>query len=200
MERTGDADPVLTGGIGKGGEKSGMGRAVDLMRDGATMRGGRMRGTMMQDLTQSSTIRLWELAPGTQCVIDDHGDRGVFTIEQVMQLVREAELRRLGQDRIHGAFRHVLGRLSAWIVSHHRSIREAYLTDRDSSLLFLVVAEGQAYDEAIHDALIAVDVDLANDPAAAPFHLSTLLMPGSVPKDAPLAFLSRNLRMHHRKG
>jgi hypothetical protein len=59
--------------------------------------------------------------------------------------------------------RKLLRKLREWFDNHVDSISEAYLTTRDSGLLFLVVQEDKAFNPSLEDALTDLDLEVAND-------------------------------------
>jgi hypothetical protein len=72
--------------------------------------------------------------------------------------------------------RTLLRKLADWI-KNHDDVREAYLTPRDSGMLFLIVRKSKKFDSAFEDALSDLDVEIANDEAFALIRLSVLALP-----------------------
>jgi hypothetical protein len=75
------------------------------------------------------------------------------------------------------AFNHIASKCSSWVQRNPDKLQGAYLTQRDGRILFIAVSILMDYDEPLHDSLIDLDMDIANDPDARPIRLATLLLP-----------------------
>lgn len=91
----------------------------------------------------------------------------------------------------------LLERLAGWIGRHHAKIADAYLTVRDSGLLFLAVQQTAAHDTPLDDALTQLDLEVANDPD---FSLISMAV-HSIPRAAQAtieSFVSPKLSLRYR--
>jgi len=83
----------------------------------------------------------------------------------------------------------VLGR---WVREHGDKIRNAYITLREGSILFLVVQKGKQHDGDFEDELSHLDIAVAQDGQMELLNVSMLILPNC--SDAARAgFVDRNL-------
>ena len=75
------------------------------------------------------------------------------------------------QIQFKDQFELLLKRLVEWVSEHAADVHKAFLTRRDSGLLFLVVLNTEQFDPIIEDSLTDLDLEIAND---ADFKLITL--------------------------
>jgi hypothetical protein len=128
----------------------------------------------MSMITQQQNIIL--LRHGDQrevCVETADEDRFLMTVESVVRACKaHGHIAEVGKQ-----LRRLLRKLKDWLDAHPEDIREAYLTVRDSGLLFLVVREMKAFNDALEEALTDLDIDVANDEAFNLIRLSVLALP-----------------------
>lgn len=67
------------------------------------------------------------------------------------------------QIRFKDQFDGLVEKLLEWLQAHDAHISEAYLTVRDSGLLFLVVTKGKGMDDELENALTELDLEIAHD-------------------------------------
>jgi hypothetical protein len=124
----------------------------------------------------------------TRSVVIDPGDHDVFvvTVEKAILACQvEATFSAFDQQ-----YRALLGHLAKWAHARAGKIQTAYLTTRDSGLLFLVVTESRSFDPDFESELTHLDIDVARDKAYDYIRLSVLALPNS-PADAVASFISR---------
>ncbi|MCR9206601.1 MAG: hypothetical protein NXI28_00115 [bacterium] len=90
-------------------------------------------------------------------------------------------------ERFRVQFNLLVKRLGAWLKDQHE-VRSAFLTLRDSQLLFLVVTETSEYDADFEDALSDLDIELANDADLSDIGFGVLSLP-NVPADSLESFM-----------
>ncbi|MEQ8787901.1 MAG: hypothetical protein RIC55_16465 [Pirellulaceae bacterium] len=83
-------------------------------------------------------------------------------------------------------------RLGDWFIEHLESADSAYLTTRDSGLLFLVVQKSDIFDERLADELTSLDLEISGDSDFALITLSVHAVPNS-PEEAIASFLSKDM-------
>ena len=96
-----------------------------------------------------------------------------------------------------GQFDCLLDHLADWIDRHRSAIDEAYLTTRDSGLLFVVVTQSKTFDSAFEDELTALDIEVANDSDYSLIGMNVLAIPPSG-DDTTHSFISKKLGIRFR--
>ncbi len=94
-------------------------------------------------------------------------------------------------------FSMLLKRLQAWVLERS-DLRDAFLTLRETGLLFLAVKKTARYDDALEDALSALDVELANDQDIR-FEIDVMALP-PVTEESMQSFLSPVLTLRFKSG
>jgi hypothetical protein len=75
--------------------------------------------------------------------------------------------------------RKLVRRVTEWLDVHPEDVQEAYLTVRDSGLLFLIVRKTKPFNEALEDALTELDLEIANDETLDLIRFSGLVLPAT---------------------
>ena len=87
--------------------------------------------------------------------------------------------------------------LAEWIDLHSDDVKEAYLTTRDSGLLFLVVTKGKTFNGSFEDELTGLDIEVANDTDYSLINMNVLAIPPSGDEDTH-SFISNKLELRFR--
>jgi hypothetical protein len=130
-------------------------------------------------------FRIFEGEKGRVLVNHLNGDRFVLSIQEVVNACgafsRQADLSKQAEL--------LFQKLGEWSCQRSDVIRSSHLTIRDSSLLFVVVQKGRAFDQGLCDDLVGLDLDIAGDPSLDLIHLDVLAIPAATP-EAVAAFTS----------
>lgn len=123
---------------------------------------------------------------GSVVVTPADQDRFIVTVQEAVVACRDAkeilEYRRQLVDRL-------VPTLKSWLEARRPKVRKAFLTIRDSGLLFLVVRKEAAVDGEFTDQLTALEVDVANDAALNMIRMDVLALP-DVSEDGLRSFLN----------
>ncbi|MHB1424924.1 MAG: hypothetical protein ACYC3I_17265 [Gemmataceae bacterium] len=129
----------------------------------------------MSRAAEQTTIRLRHGDQGEVWVESDDENRFLMTVEAVVRACKT-----------HGRFaevgkqlRKLARKLTEWLDVHPEDIQEAYLTVRDSGLLFLIVRKTKPFNEALEDALTELDLEIANDETLDLIRFSVLALPAT---------------------
>lgn len=101
------------------------------------------------------------------------------------------------QIRFRDQFDNLLSYLAGWVENHKSKMASAYLTTRDSGLLFLIEQKEAAYDDAINEALTELDLAIANDDDFNLIRLNVLALPRTTPEGIQ-SFLSPQLQAEYQ--
>ena len=85
-------------------------------------------------------------------------------------------------------FQAMLDHVGAWLRQRQDKVHEAYLTVRDSDVLFLLVQKSPTYDRQIEDELTDLDLAIAQDESLGLVRLNVLAIPPAG-EDGKSAFL-----------
>lgn len=108
---------------------------------------------------------------------------GVTPKNDVIYLTVEAAIQAC-KDQVERAdftrqFDDLLDKLREWIESQKAAIAEAYVTLRDTGLLFLVVSKTKRFNQELEDALTDLDVFVAQSEMFNLVQLSVLALPAA---------------------
>lgn len=110
---------------------------------------------------------------GSVVVIPEDESRFVITVGEAIRACRAFD----AQLQFERQFKEVLNKLGAWVTTHKAEVSRAYITSRDTGLLFLVVRNVVEYGREFEDALTDLDVDVAQNPNLDLVQLSVLAIP-----------------------
>lgn len=88
----------------------------------------------------------------------------------------------------------LVSRLGGWIGERWSELSSAYLTLRDSGLLFLVVTKNDKFSEAIEEAITDLDIEVAQDSDYSLIRFGVHVLP-ACDRDSVQSFLSRQMVM-----
>ncbi len=126
----------------------------------------------MATVAHGAVLQLdWSDREGTVTINPEDEDRFNMKVERVIQACQSAALSDSFRQQLEFLFR----RLSRWINSRS-DIKASYLTLRDGCLLFLVIKNQAAYDEAFEDALSDLDVEIARDVDLTLFRMNAMAL------------------------
>jgi hypothetical protein len=74
-------------------------------------------------------------------------------------------------------FRKLQAKLTEWYESQEHHVAKAYLTVRDSAILFLVVQKSAAFSRDLEDSLTDLDIAIAQDDEFSLVRLNVLALP-----------------------
>ncbi len=103
------------------------------------------------------------------------------------------------KQRFASQFHLLLKTLARWLSEHEDQVKQAFLTERDKGLLFLVVQREPRYDEQLENDLTELDLQIAQDTDLRLIPLSVLAVPDAG-QEVPLTFLSPQLRIQFIRG
>jgi hypothetical protein len=157
--------------------------------------------TMPRSASASDTslepIRLdWKHKERKVVVCPADEDRFVRTVEEIIQAAKAHGTNE--RTRLRLQLQPLFNELGGWASAHASKISHAFLTLRDSNLLFLVVMKGKAYDEALESDLTDLELKIAHDDCfdTTPM-LSVLAIPHCSAEDYG-AFLNPALRYTYK--
>jgi hypothetical protein len=105
----------------------------------------------------------------------ENQDRFLTTVEAVVRACQAyGHIAEVGKQ-----LRKLLRKLDQWLTAHPEDVQEAYLTIRDSGLLFLVVRKTKAFNHVLEEALTDLDIEIANDEVFNLIRLSVLALPAT---------------------
>lgn len=127
--------------------------------------------------------------------------RVILPDRHIMVMPIEAAVQACGafKDQIvfRDQFQLLLDRLAEWIQQRPSAVESAYLTVRDSGLLFVVVLKGRSYDPSFEDQLTDLDLQIANDSDYSLIRLNVLALPG-VCEESVRSFLAAGNTFKYR--
>ena len=88
----------------------------------------------------------------------------------------------------------LLQRLAEWLREHSEFFDRAFLTTRDSGLLFLVVTKEKTFNEKLEEDLTELDLEIANDADFTLIRLAVHAIPYCTDDEAN-SFLSKDLAL-----
>ena len=101
-------------------------------------------------------------------------DRFSLTVEEAIEACRIYEERK---TLFHEQFNNLLSLLGKWTYSHKSKIKDAFLTIRNTRLLFLIVTKRKTYDEELEKELTDLDMSIACEPDFSEIPLSVQALP-----------------------
>lgn len=129
----------------------------------------------MSPSTRTEPIRLHYEDRTRQVVVTAKEDKGRFvtTVEAAI----EACAARQNAAEFCSQFQELLRHLDEWIKTHRKKISKAFVTVRDTGLLFLILQHSPEYDRALEDELTELDVEIAQDVCYSLLNLNVLALP-----------------------
>jgi len=83
------------------------------------------------------------------------------------------------RDAFVEQFGSVLGRLAQWLREHAKTFSRAFVTVRESGLLFVVLRDNAGFDPDFEDELTDLDLEIAQNPRFDHIDLNVLSLPRS---------------------
>lgn len=135
-----------------------------------------MQGAKLATLTKTTPIRLKFSSEDQSILIEAaDGDRWVSTVNRAVEACQMVAHREKFKTQF---YQELLPKLANWTNRHVDSIDRAYLTVRDSDLLFLVIRDQVEYDREFEDHLTKLDLEIAqNEVDLDLIRLSVLALP-----------------------
>lgn len=128
----------------------------------------------MQSAIEKETVQLrWTERDRAVVVTPEDQDRYVTTVDRTIEALRIFN----DKDAFDRKFKALQQRLAEWLRDNRNLIDRAFLTLRDSRLLFVVVQKGRAYDSDFEDSLTELDLEIANTADFDQMPLSVLALP-----------------------
>ena len=144
------------------------------------------------DTTANEVIHLRYDDEGRVVVCPEDQDRFVLTKQEAAFACAVGQQQLLWGQQLH----RLLNRLGQWLSAHADKVGSAWLSRRDSRLLFLVVRNSVPYDDAFEDELLDLYEEVFNSAEYALLRLDTLALP-SMPKEATTAFTNPSFRWEY---
>lgn len=123
--------------------------------------------------TRHPAIHLHYSDTNQQVVIDDEGGKLVTTVAAAIDACKAAGK----EQEFWRQFSEMQDKLSRWLVSQRDLIEEAYITVRDSAILFLAVQKSPAFNPDLEDSLTGIDLQIAQDKDLDLIRLNVLAIP-----------------------
>jgi len=121
-------------------------------------------------------IRLHHSDGGEQIeVVTNKNDVIYLTVEAAIKACKD----QVEREDFTQQFDDLLDKLREWIELQKQDIAEAYVTLRDTGLLFLVVSKTRRFNQALEDALTELDVFVAQSEGFNLIQLSVLALPAA---------------------
>lgn len=117
-------------------------------------------------------------------VVTNKNDVIYMTVEAAIKACKD----QVEREDFTRQFDDLLDKLREWIESQKQDVAEAYVTLRDTGLLFLVVRKTRRFNQALEDALTELDVFIAQSDMFNLIQLSVLALPAA-DRDAIDSFL-----------
>lgn len=130
---------------------------------------------------------------GRVTIVPPDSDIMAMSVETAIEACRAFHQQIVFKDQ----FDLLLNRLAAWVDAHREKISDAFLTARDSGLLFLVVLKGEQFDSEIETSLTELDLEISNDDDYKLISLAVHALPQS-PEETIRSFISRKLSLRYR--
>ncbi len=139
----------------------------------------------------TSIIELHFENQGAQArIVPPDRDVMVMPIEMAIKACRAFN----DQVRFTDQFRHLVDHLGSWVGVHKADVSSAYLTLRDSGLLFLVVSRGSQFNGALEQSITDLDIEVAQDEDYNLIRLGVHVLP-ECDDESIQSFLSRQMAM-----
>ena len=136
-------------------------------------------------VTTGTPLQLNYKAKGQTVVITpEDEDRFCVTVQEAIRACSA------GQSYVvfDKQFRKLTEKIASWLKSNSKDIYKAYLTVRDSDILFFIVRKSVAYNREFEDFLTDFDISIAEDVNFNKIRMSVLAIPKS-PQETISSFL-----------
>ena len=144
---------------------------------------------MQASRIRPSVIELhFENREGRVRVVPPDNDVMAMPVEMAVAACQAFKTQILFKDQ----FDQLLETLGEWIGDRREKIADAFLTVRDSGLLFLVVTHGKHQDDELESALTELDLEIAHDKDFGLITLGVHAIPQGRP-DATASFVSKKM-------
>ena len=135
---------------------------------------------MAQLPLRSNVIRLGQLDPNAQLLVEKDGDRLVVTPDEAIDAVisrDQAKDMLARRDLFERQMRLLTDRLVRWFTDHRLKLADAFLQTKSDCQMFLVVLRGNEYDPDIEAGLSELSIEIAGDPAFSMVRLDVQALP-----------------------
>lgn len=119
-------------------------------------------------------------------------DRYMQTVAQVLNALHDAQ----DKNKAIEQFGVLKDRLGSWVQERKDKIEQAFLTFRDSDLLFLIIRREVGYDTEFEDELSDLELEIANNEELDQIEIEALALPRVEPGVAE-SFLSSLFRLEY---
>jgi len=145
---------------------------------------------IMQQNTTNHTIdeplRLkWSEKDGSVLVEGEGGDRFIMKVREVIQACNLKQQ----TNEFESQFANLKNLLGNWLHQHKDQFHKAFITVRDTRILFLVVTRDKEYDPCLDDMLTDLDMKIVQTPFVSEIPVSVQSLP-QCEKDVYESFLS----------
>jgi hypothetical protein len=135
----------------------------------------------------------WSEQDGTIVVVPQNQTRFKLKLNRAVEILQQAH----NEAKFAIQFELLLTLLARWIKGRV-DIRDAFVTIRDSALLFIVVRAECEYDEQFEDELSRLDIEIANDVDLDLIGMDVLALP-PVSADALESFLNKDFTARYAR-
>ncbi|MBX9677205.1 MAG: hypothetical protein K2X38_00490 [Gemmataceae bacterium] len=124
--------------------------------------------------TKHSAIQLRYTDKNQQLVIDDEtAGKLVTTVAAAIDACKASGK----EDEFWRQFTEMRELLTNWLVDHQELIADAYITVRDSAILFLALQQSPSFNQELEDSLTELDLAIAHNPDLDLIRLNVLAIP-----------------------
>ena len=139
---------------------------------------------MATGTTSPSIVRLhWAMEGGEVLVTPEDEDRFCIKVQRAIDILQMAHQ----AEAFTRQFNLLLRMLALWL-QDRSAVRQAFLTQRDGALAFVVIREAVEYDDEFEDELSDLDYEIANDADLNLIKMDAMALP-SVSDAAATSFL-----------
>lgn len=126
---------------------------------------------------------------GTVVITRQDEDRFTLTIQSAV----EACAIHAKREQLEARFRILLNRLAEWLRSRLDAIADAFLTERDGMLLFLVVMKKTRFDPQLEEDLTTLELQIQEDPQLEDLPFTTMAIPLLANQEDLMSFVNRHI-------
>lgn len=130
--------------------------------------------TEVTGAVNTDVLRLkWSEKDRTVLIVGEDEDRFLMKVKEVIQACNLQQ----HANEFEAQFTQFKNLLGAWLHQHKDHLHKAFITVRDTRILFLAVGEDVEYDPELNDMLAGFDVSIAKTPFVSRIPVSVQFLP-----------------------